>query len=91
VARLPQYTKGRPWTLKVVPRLRIGGQECWGVCDAAKREISITRATEKHGVARVTFLHEYLHKLMWLLDEEVIEQMAHEIDEGLDVMESLLL
>jgi hypothetical protein len=90
MAKLPQLTKGKPWTLKVVPRLRCSGAECWGVCDPVKREISITRATEKHGVARVTYLHEHIHKLLWWMDEEAVEQLAHEIDEGLDVMESLI-
>jgi hypothetical protein len=91
MAKLPQLTKGKHWTLKVVPRIRNGGGECWGLCDPINREISIAKSTERHGIARVTLLHEMLHRLCWWMSEEAVEQMAQELDESLDVMESILL
>jgi hypothetical protein len=91
MAKLPQLTTGKHWTLKVVPRIRNGGSECWGLCVPLTREILITKSTEKHGVARVTFLHEFYHRKMWWMDEDAVENLAVESDEALDVMESILL
>lgn len=86
--RLPQLTKGKPWTLVEVPRIRHGGKECWGTCDAAHREIRIATSTERHGVKRVTILHELGHRLMWWADEEFVEALAQDFDEVLDLLEA---
>jgi hypothetical protein len=91
MAKLPQLTKGKHWTLKVVPRIRHGGGECWCLCVPIGREILITKSTERSGISRVTFLHEMIHKICWWMDESAVEQMAQELDESLDVMESILL
>jgi hypothetical protein len=88
VARLPQATKGKPWTLLVVPRVRHAGVECWGTCDPIRREIRISKAAERHGVTRVTLLHELGHKLQWYLSEEATEHLAQEYDDVLEVAEA---
>jgi hypothetical protein len=86
--RLPQLCTGKAWTLKVMPRVRHDGKECWGTCDPILREIRIAKATERHGVARVTILHEVGHKFMWWMDEEAIEHLATDFDDVLEVCEA---
>jgi hypothetical protein len=86
--RLPQLCKGKAWTLKVMPRVRHDGVECWGTCDPVRREIRIAKSAEKHGVARVTLFHELEHKILWFMSEDAIEQLSQEHDEVLEVAEA---
>jgi hypothetical protein len=85
--RLPQLCTGKPWTLREVRRVRHGGVECWGTCDPIAREIRIAESAARHGVARVTILHELGHRLQWYLSEDAIEYLAQQNDEVLEVCE----
>ena len=77
---LPQ-TKGKPWSLRIVRSLR----GAWGKCDYDKREIVLTRESQRSGVDREVFIHEMIHKICPWLDEEAVEFMAMEIDDALDI------
>jgi hypothetical protein len=85
---IPQSDKrGKPWTLRVVKRAMLDGEEVWGLCDYPKREIVLSQETRLHGVSREILLHEFLHKIMPWLTEEAVEHTAAELDAILDFAE----
>jgi hypothetical protein len=85
--RMPQRELKKPaWTVRIVRRLRVAGDECWGRCDWWKREIILTRATERAGIDRQVFLHEMIHKICPWMDEDAVDDMATELDDSLDVV-----
>ena len=86
MARRLQREKRNPWTVRIVPRLRVFGEECWGRCDWPKHEIVLTRAANRHGVDRQVFLHEMVHKICPWMDEDAVDDMASQLDDALDVM-----
>lgn len=86
---LPKTEPGKPWTLRVVPRPpRLDGEECWGTCNWAKREIVIWKGASKHGMSRDTIIHELTHKCFPWMKEEVVDAFATSVDEVLDLAES---
>ena len=89
--RLPAREKGhRSWTLRIVPRVRVKGEEHWGYCDHTAREIVLAKNTSKHGVDREIFMHEMIHKVCHWMDEEAVAYLAKELDDGLDLMDSMI-
>ena len=86
--KLPQHTKGKSWTLKIVHPRQLPHR--WGECRFDTRELVLTTDTEKHGIARQTFLHEMLHKLMPWMDEDAVDNLATQLDESLDVAEFVI-
>lgn len=87
--KLPKTDKGKSWTLRIVRKNPIvGGEEAWGFCDSIKREIVVSRETEKHGLSREILLHELLHQLMPFLSEEAVIHVSQALDAALDIAES---
>lgn len=86
---LPKDAPGKAWTIRVVRKPpRLNGEDCWGLCDTAKREIKIWKKSADHGMARDTALHEMLHKFMPWMEEAAVAHMASEMDYALDALES---
>ena len=71
---------GKQWRVRIARKLR----NAWGHCDYDKREIVLTRESQKKGVDREVLIHELLHKAMPFLTEECVALVAVEIDDALE-------
>lgn len=86
--RLPEQVKGKPpWKLRIVPRLR----GSWGWCDYANQEVVMTKAAEKHGVARRVFMHEVIHKVCPWMDEDAVDHLSTHLDDAMEAAESVII
>jgi hypothetical protein len=82
--RLPSETKGKSWTVRRVPPSRLPGR--WGECRFDSREIVIASDAEKKGLDRQVFFHEMIHKVCPWMDEDAVDHLATELDDGAEVL-----
>jgi len=69
---------GQYWNLRFVRSIKRNGDECYGWCDKAKREILIEKALTGQQLTD-TIVHELFHAAGWNLDEAFVTQAATDI------------
>ena len=82
-AMLGKVRRKKAWTVRVAKK-RL--KDCWGFCDFANREIVLCPSTESAGVKRQTLFHELIHKVCPWMEEEAVDHLATELDDGADAM-----
>src|SRR5688500_16853022 len=72
---------GQQWTIKRVKRIRNEGEDCFGLCDYAKRTIYLEESLTGPKLLRFT-LHGCQHGRMELMSEEAVDQFSGELAVG---------
>lgn len=84
MARKRVEISGKRWRVEVAKKPLRGR---WGYCDHRQKRIVLCPTTDRAGITREIFLHEFTHGAMWFLDEDCVKQFAIDADDALDVME----
>ena len=82
---MTKRTKGtkKSWTVRVAAKALKG---CWGYCDYRNYEIVLCPTTERAGVKRQVLFHELIHKVCPWLEEDAVDHLATELDDGADAL-----
>lgn len=72
---------GQVWTIKRVKRIRNEGEDCFGLCDYAKRTIYLEESLTGPKLLRFA-LHECQHGQMEWMSEEAVDQFSMELAEA---------
>lgn len=77
--------RGRRYRLRFQRKPKKDGAECFGYCDHPNLKGKSIVVEEKLGDAKEleVLIHEMLHACLWDLDEEAIDETAHDIARAL--------
>lgn len=80
-----EYTiKGQSWKVKRKSKLIHNGSECYGLCEYESRTIYLERGLKGKKLIE-TFLHEYIHAVLYEMHLDVGEVIEEAVANGISI------